>query len=575
MAMRRSTALLFFRRMRIPLIVLISAYSIATIGFTLMPGVDDDGNPWRMSVFDAFYVVSYTGSTIGFGEVPYEFTKAQRLWTMVSIYLTVIAWLFSIGSIISLMQDPAFAQAMRGARFRRAVRNYDQPFYLLCGFGDTGRLLATTLSELRHPVVVIDDTPAKIEALSVETFRAPVHGFCMDATLPENLLMAGLQNRWCMGVLAATADDRVNLKIAVTARLLNQRSAVYARADEASVADNMRSFDTAHVVNPAEEFVHRLRLLLTRPHFYRLYQWLRSSPDGDIPDVPQPPKGRWVLCGFGRFGQAVYRMLRELEVEVTVIEENAAIEGLPEGTIAGRGTQAETLKAAGIEDAVGILATTRDDVDNLSILITARELNEDLFCAAVANRWSSGPLFHAAMPHFVGQPGELIAGTIISHIRSPLLSHLFRRLEEVDDEVAAELLERIAPNPDQAQQPEFFTVRLSKKRAPALHWLQKNGFDIEVSLFQRHPTRPGVQVPVEVLMLSRGDDDRLLPDGATRLESGDRLLVACPPALAGRMRGLVESEAAAYQALTGRELHRSWLLNKLIPGAPAPGGQDS
>src|SRR6056297_2108921 len=164
--MARSTSLLFFRRMRSPLIVLIAAYSIATVGFTLMPGTDADGNPWRMSLFDAFYVVSYTGSTIGFGEVPYEFSKAQRLWTMVSIYLTVIAWLFSIGSIISLMQDPAFAQALRGARFRRAIRNYDRPFYLLCGYGDTGRLLTHSLTELHHPVVVIDAMQDKIDALS-------------------------------------------------------------------------------------------------------------------------------------------------------------------------------------------------------------------------------------------------------------------------------------------------------------------------------------------------------------------------------------------------------------------------
>ncbi|MFW5815627.1 MAG: NAD-binding protein, partial [Wenzhouxiangella sp.] len=364
--MRRSTALLFFRRMRVPLIVLISAYSIATVGFTLMPGTDADGNPWRMSVFDAFYVVSYTGSTIGFGEVPYEFSKAQRLWTMVSIYLTVIAWLFSIGSIISLMQDPAFAQALRGSRFRRAVRNYDQPFYLLCGFGDTGRLLARSLSELRHPVVVIDDEPEKIEALSVETHRFPIHGYCMDARLPENLVAAGLQSRWCAGVLAATANDQVNLKVAVTARLINQRTAVYARADDKSVADNMRSFDTAHVVTPTEEFVRRLRLLLTRPHTYRLYQWLHSPPGSAIPALPEPPTGRWVLCGFGRFGRSVYRLLRELKIEVTVIEENLDLAGLPEGAIGGRGTQAETLTEAGIEEAVGILATTRDDVDNLS-----------------------------------------------------------------------------------------------------------------------------------------------------------------------------------------------------------------
>ena len=84
---------MILRRMRVPLVVLIVAYSIATVGFTLIPGVDDQGNPWRMSFFEAFYVVSYTGSTIGFGEVPYDFSGGQRMWTMVSIYLTVFSWL--------------------------------------------------------------------------------------------------------------------------------------------------------------------------------------------------------------------------------------------------------------------------------------------------------------------------------------------------------------------------------------------------------------------------------------------------------------------------------------------------
>ena len=70
---------MILRRMRVPLVVLIVAYSIATVGFTLIPGVDDQGNPWRMSFFEAFYVVSYTGSTIGFGEVPYDFSAGQRM----------------------------------------------------------------------------------------------------------------------------------------------------------------------------------------------------------------------------------------------------------------------------------------------------------------------------------------------------------------------------------------------------------------------------------------------------------------------------------------------------------------
>jgi voltage-gated potassium channel len=62
---------LFLRRMRAPLLLLMLAYSISITGLVLIPGVDDQGEVWRMDFFHAFYFVTYTAPTIGFGEIPY------------------------------------------------------------------------------------------------------------------------------------------------------------------------------------------------------------------------------------------------------------------------------------------------------------------------------------------------------------------------------------------------------------------------------------------------------------------------------------------------------------------------
>ena len=70
---------LVLRRMRAPLVLLVAIFAVATFGLAAMPGRDADGNPVRMSVFDAFYVVSYTATTIGYGEIPYPFTPEQRM----------------------------------------------------------------------------------------------------------------------------------------------------------------------------------------------------------------------------------------------------------------------------------------------------------------------------------------------------------------------------------------------------------------------------------------------------------------------------------------------------------------
>ncbi len=554
----------FFQRMRVPLAVLISAYAIATVGFTLMPGVDDEGNPWRLSLFEAFYVVSYTGSTIGFGEVPYEFSAAQRMWTMVSIYLTVFAWLFSIGSIISLLQDPAFRSSLQRSRFRRAVRAIDRPFYLVCGHGDTGRLLTQALTDRHFPVVVVDNNQDKIDALSVEPMRAPVSAYCMDARLPDNLCDAGLRSRWCMGVLAVTSDSQVNLKIAISGKLLNRRCSVHARADFVEVADNMRSFDTDQAISPVDEYVRRMRLAIEQPNAFRLYHWLQSGPEARLPEVRQPPRGRWILCGFGALGKAAYEMLIEIGMEVTVIEADARIPGLPAGTIQGRGTQAETLQEAGIEHAVGLLATTGDDVDNLSILMTARQLNRKLFFGVLENGLSSHPLFRAAKPDFIGQPSMVIAGAMLSRIQSPLLEAFLKRLITGPDDVAGELLERLQ-SWDQATPPELFTLRISQRRAPAVAALMERGLKVPIAALMDDPAGRQASLPVEALMLCREGENILLPDPATELASGDRLLLAAGTGIGHRIGRLINSENALSRAVTGQDLHPGWLWHRLFP----------
>ena len=70
-----------------------------------------------MTLFDAFYFMSYTATTIGFGELPWPFTTAQRLWVTFSIYLSVIGWAYAIGSLLTLLQDHAFRHAVALQRY--------------------------------------------------------------------------------------------------------------------------------------------------------------------------------------------------------------------------------------------------------------------------------------------------------------------------------------------------------------------------------------------------------------------------------------------------------------------------
>ena len=96
---------ILLRRLHLPLAVLVLVYAAAVLGFTLVPGVDPRGQPWRMGFLHAFYFVSFLGSTIGLGEIPYPFSYAQRLWTTAAIYATVLSWLYAIGALFNVLQD--------------------------------------------------------------------------------------------------------------------------------------------------------------------------------------------------------------------------------------------------------------------------------------------------------------------------------------------------------------------------------------------------------------------------------------------------------------------------------------
>ncbi|MBV1950903.1 MAG: potassium transporter, partial [Cycloclasticus sp.] len=83
------------RHMRTPVIVFICVYAVCIIGMVLMPGTPDaDGQTRYMTFFHAYYFLAYTATTTGFGELPMPFSNGQRIWAIVSLYLSVMTWLY-------------------------------------------------------------------------------------------------------------------------------------------------------------------------------------------------------------------------------------------------------------------------------------------------------------------------------------------------------------------------------------------------------------------------------------------------------------------------------------------------
>jgi len=318
--------MIVLRYMRRPLFALLFVYSVGIMGMALMPGRVVDGETTRMNLFHAFYFFTYTATTTGFGELPDGFSDEQRLWTIFCLYTGVIAWFYALGSVIGLFQNPHFNQAMEGFRFARKVERNVDPFVILCGFGDTGSLLARGLSDHRMRAVILDVDPERIKALYVRDYSVAMPGLCADAGAPKQLLAAGVEHPACRALVALTNDDDTNLKIAVMARHMNPHLRVICRSTSARHEANLKALDSVTVVDPFEIFATLVYWAIDRPALHNLNAWLVGAQGVKLGVPVQVPPGDWILCGYGRMGHWLRDSLEAHGVGVRIIDPEVAAE---------------------------------------------------------------------------------------------------------------------------------------------------------------------------------------------------------------------------------------------------------
>jgi len=559
-----SAVFLVLRRMRTPLVVLIGIYAVSVLGLTLVPGRDAAGSPWSMDFFHAFYFMSYTATTIGFGEIPYAFTDAQRLWVTFCIYLTVIGWAYAIGTLLALVQDRAFRHALAVQRFARKVRRMGEPFFLIAGYGQTGRMLGRSLDALGRRFVVLDIDPSRIDELDLDALHADAPGLAADARNPEHLVLAGLGHRHCDGVIALTNDDEVNLAVTMSAALLRPDVRVVARTVSPSIAERMRAFGTPVIINPFDRFGDYLRVALRSPAAFRLMEWMTGEPGSEIPPRREPPHGRWVICGYGRFGKEIAADLRAEGLEVTIIEpgspaaEDASI-------IVGYGTEPAVLERARLTEAVGFVAATNNDVTNLSLVAAVRGINADLYVVARRNDESNARLFDASVADYVLVPAEVISHEVLARTTGPLAARFIEAIPEHGEAWAADLVARLTERCGE-RVPLLWRVRITPSDTPALAAaLAMPDNDVTVEELLRDPRQPEQPLRAVVLAVVRDGKTLRAPPDDYHLAIGDELL------LAGRRSARQTLAANLHVAVTReprrvRHAHGGWLWRRLVRG---------
>ena len=97
-------------------------------------------------------------------------------------------------------------------------------------------------------------------------------------------------------------------------------------------------------------------------------------------------RDHYIVCGFGRIGKVISKILHENNRPFMIIENNpeeiAAIKELGYLVLEGDSTNDDMLNKAHIMDAKSLIAVTSSDADNVYIILSARGLKSEIYILA-------------------------------------------------------------------------------------------------------------------------------------------------------------------------------------------------
>jgi hypothetical protein len=267
-------------------------------------------------------------------------------------------------------------------------------------------------------------------------------------------------------------------------------------------------------------------------------------------EPPAFPHGRWLVCGYGRFGRTVHRHLQQVGIEVTVVDLLAPADATIDH-VTGSAIDGATLRRARIESADAIVVATPSDTTSLAIAMLARELNPRLFMVLRQSERRNTPLFRAIGADITTLSGYIVAAEVLRIIRAPQLSYFLRLARQQDEAWVRGLLGRMRERIGD-EVAETWSISIDAATTPAVAAALRRGRDVSVGALMRAPDNRDLPLSAVPLLLQRREGKSLLPGDAEPLAIGDRLLLCGQDVARGRLRWTVNDDRVLRYLLRGK-----------------------
>ncbi|MFV0308953.1 MAG: potassium channel family protein [Desertimonas sp.] len=208
-----------------------------------------------LSLLDALYQTITTITTVGFREVT-EFGAVEKSFTIVVIVLGVGTVLYTFTAVVQFVVEGQLSELVGRRRMERKIAEMSD-HVIVCGWGRVGRAVTDDLQRAGCDIVIIDGDAERLEG----TLLPVIIG---DATLDTTLRTAGIDR--ASALVVALAGDAANLFVTLSARAINPKLFIVARARVEDSVPKLVQAGADRVVNPQELGAARMSSFVVQPN---------------------------------------------------------------------------------------------------------------------------------------------------------------------------------------------------------------------------------------------------------------------------------------------------------------------
>ena len=221
---------------------------------------------------DSLYMTVITIASVGYKEI-HDLSPNGRIFTIILIISGVGSVTYALTTIAKIVVEGEIQEIFGRKRLEKKIKELKN-HYIVCGYGRMGRIICRELKEKDIKFVIIEKEP--------DTFESGEETLVLkgDATKDENLKEAGIEK--AKGLISVLPTDAENLFVVLSARELNPKLFIVARAGEEGSEQKLLRAGADRVVSPYHIGGLRIAHTVLKPAVVDFIEFATKSGNIDL-----------------------------------------------------------------------------------------------------------------------------------------------------------------------------------------------------------------------------------------------------------------------------------------------------